>query len=99
MTSIAQHAFRFCPSLTEVTSYINPPYNISDDVFEVYDDNYNIVFASATLYVPAGTKTKYQAAAGWTNFQNIVEMGADVVSGDANGDGSVNVTDYLAVAN
>ena len=99
VTSIAQHAFRFCPSLTEVTSYINPPYNITDDVFEVYDDNYNIVFTSATLYVPAGTKTKYQAAAGWTNFQNIVEMGADAVSGDANGDGSVNVTDYLAVAN
>lgn len=77
VTSIAQHAFRFCPSLTEVTSNINTPYNITDDVFEVYDDNYNIVFTSATLYVPAGTKTKYQAAAGWTNFQNIVEMEAE----------------------
>ena len=74
VSSIARYAFRFCPSLTEVTSYINPPYNITDDVFEVYDANYNIVFTSATLYVPAGTKTKYKAATGWKNFQNIVEM-------------------------
>ena len=30
-------------------------------------------FNNATLYVPVGTKEKYQATDGWKEFQNIVE--------------------------
>jgi hypothetical protein len=32
-------------------------------------------FEVATLYVPAGSKEKYEAADGWKKFKNIVEMG------------------------
>ena len=39
------------------------------------------VFASATLCVPAGTKTTYQSAEGWKRFQNIIEGGENVPAG------------------
>ncbi len=85
---------------------LNPvPVEIDDNVFHteiVWNEDGSInsskEFTTATLYVPYGSKAAYQQAAGWKNFQNIVEM-VDIVSGDANGDGTVTVTDYIAVAN
>lgn len=61
---------RGCTSITKIISHITEPTDVDERVFEVS----NGVFTSATLYVPADTKAKYQAAAGWKNFQNIVEM-------------------------
>lgn len=52
--------------------------DIDDGVFECWDDSTKIYyFTTATLYVPVGTKGLYEAAKGWSLFQNIVEMDED----------------------
>lgn len=78
VTSMAVLAFNGCRNLTSVTSYIENPFYIEDAVFEYTNPNtHSDVFTSATLYVPKGTKAKYQSQYGWKNFKNIVEMGGD----------------------
>ena len=42
-------------------------------------DTYQHEFTSATLYVPAGTKAKYEATYAWNLFENIVEMNIEPV--------------------
>ncbi len=59
-----------CKKLESIISYIQKPHDIDEDVFwSDYD-----VFTSATLYVPKGTKSKYQSKKGWRKFGNIVEF-------------------------
>lgn len=65
ITSIGSYAFMDCWKLETIYSEIKEPF-IVDRAFEDYDDK--------TLYVPAGTKTKYEATDGWKEFKNIVEM-------------------------
>ena len=78
ITSMAVLAFNGCRNLTSVTSYIENPFYIEDAAFEYADPNtHKDVFTSATLYVPKGTKAKYQSQYGWKNFKNIVEMGGE----------------------
>ena len=69
ITAIEKGAFGKCTAIRTITSYITEPFTIDGEMFvpEVY--------AEATLYVPAGTKAKYEATDGWKNFSpNIVEM-------------------------
>ncbi|MDY6248923.1 MAG: leucine-rich repeat protein [Prevotella sp.] len=80
-------AFVDCP-LTSVISKIEEPFAISDYAFSndrKEDSEYNS-FQTATLYVPYGTKAKYEVTAGWKNFQNIVEMDLIPVDEDNNVD-------------
>jgi hypothetical protein len=56
-----------------VISLIENPFIISgkdDYVYRTFSYN---TFINATLYVPAGTKEKYQATEGWKDFANIEE--------------------------
>ena len=77
VSSIGQQAFFACRSLTNVISLIDEPFEITDDVFESYnEETYERFFTSATLYVPKGCKARYEATAGWKNFKEIVEMTA-----------------------
>ena len=55
-----------CWRLENIYSEIEDPFKV-DRAFEDYDEK--------TLYVPAGTKAKYEATEGWKEFKNIVEMG------------------------
>lgn len=101
--SIGDAAFSLCHQLTSVVSYIKDPSDLQEpseegawEVFGGYD------LSSVTLYVPYSTKAKYQAARGWKDFPNIVEMSDEpepTIQGDVNGDGSVNGTDLVALAN
>jgi hypothetical protein len=58
-----------------VTSYIEEPFAIDEDVFSCWrNETHTNYFTTATLYVPIGTKGKYETANGWKNFKNIEEM-------------------------
>ena len=59
--------------LTEIHSYIEEPFNISSTGFDAVFDSQDW----SILYVPAGTKVKYEATDGWKEFKNIVEMGSE----------------------
>ena len=51
---------------------ISTPFAIDESVFG--RDKYMDQPLSATLYVPEGTKTLYEAAKGWSVFPSIVEV-------------------------
>ncbi len=67
VTSINYSAFWDCTALKEIHSLIETPFATGDYVFS--DDTYT----NATLYVPIGTKSAYEATEVWSNFRNIVE--------------------------
>ena len=96
MRDIEHHAFFGCSSLTSVVSEITEPFDIENSVFA--EDNAGN-YTKATLYVPKGTKARYETAEGWKLFENIVEMESAVKPGDLTGDGKVNGTDIQAVIN
>lgn len=64
MNSIGSHAFWNCKGLKEVHSLIKAPFTLIYDAFSNYD---------IPLYVPTGTKEKYEATASWNKFQQIIE--------------------------
>ena len=66
VTQLGEKAFYECTKLTTVISQIKEPFAIGI-VFS------SSVYDNATLYVPSGTKSKYQATKGWWIFKNIVE--------------------------
>ena len=72
VTSIGDWAFSECTGLTSVISLIEEPFEINENTFynrvEDHDE-----FTTATLYVPAGTKSKYESTPAWNMFKNIVE--------------------------
>ena len=75
VSSIGNDAFAYCTGLTSVISLIEEPFELNENTF--YDD-WNWVedhfeFTTATLYVPAGTKAKYESTPAWNKFKNIVE--------------------------
>ena len=87
VTTIGGEAFSGCSNLTSVTVEMETPLTITENTFTNR--------ANATLYVPAGCKTAYEAAQYWQDF-NIVEM-ASVAPGDVNGDGDIDINDVMAL--
>ncbi|MCR5680758.1 MAG: leucine-rich repeat domain-containing protein [Prevotella sp.] len=74
VTRIDGYVFSLCFSLTSITSFIQEPFEIKRNVFQSY---------TATLYVPKGTKEKYEATAAWNQFKKIVEMDDEFNAVDA----------------
>ena len=77
--SIGDGAFMGVGALYAVTSYIQEPFAINKNVFALeqkwdeQEQKYYYTPSSATLYVPTGTKSNYEALDGWTMFAGIVE--------------------------
>ena len=69
LTKIGRYSFSDDPKLKTVTckAATPPVIEAGDHVFDYTP------IASATLIVPAGSKTRYQAAEGWKDFGTIVE--------------------------
>ena len=65
VTSIGGDTFRSCSNLTSVKVERENPLTIRDNTFTNR--------ANATLYVPIGSKSAYQAADYWKEFKEIVE--------------------------
>jgi photosystem II stability/assembly factor-like uncharacterized protein len=70
VTSYSNFAFSGCTGLTSITSFSTTPVNLS----AVYNVFSNVNKTTCTLYVPMSSKSKYQAAAQWSDFTNIVEL-------------------------
>ena len=69
VTSIGSYAFYDCSSLAKVVTMIKEPFDIETSVWNLVNTD------EIPLYVPAGTKEKYEATEGWNVFTNIIEMG------------------------
>ena len=89
VTSIGDWAFGGCTSLTEM--YVKATTPPSADYYTFYH-----VPKTIPVYVPAGTKSAYQAANYWKDFTNIIEMDFGI-KGDVDGDETVDVADVTAV--
>ena len=66
ITSIGDRAFYDCGSLTQVRINKNVPLSIFSNSFNNR--------TTATLYVPYGSKSAYEAADYWNEFKEIIEM-------------------------
>ena len=66
LTSIGVYAFENCTSLTTVTCLSTAPPELSDDTFSGCK-------ALTAIYVPAGSVEAYQAAAGWSEHEDIIQ--------------------------
>ena len=76
-----------------MNSQIETPFAIDKTTFEG-------ILNDATLYVPAGSKVKYEATEGWKEFKNIVEMvSLEPIEGETTvtteGLGNENLTDNV----
>lgn len=67
ISSIGNYSFEKCKDTEYIISRIEQPFPIDEYCFDGVKKN-------IPLYVPSGTKAKYQAAAGWKEFTNIIEM-------------------------
>ena len=94
ITTMGESVFHCCErsSLEKIKSYIQEPFRI--DGFSFFE--YSLI--AATLYVPKGTKEKYENTYVWNCFRNIKEMDSDE-SGDINRDGVVDTADVNGVVN
>ena len=72
VTSIGWGAFRDCSGLKEITSYIQEPF--ATDSYCWYNVNKSI-----PLYIPKGSKEKYQSTDGWKEFTYFIEFGGESI--------------------
>lgn len=78
LKEIGRRLIEGCTKLETVVSHITAPQAISNYTFatSTWNDQTqqaDMTPSTATLYVPIGTKTQYEALSGWTWFANIVE--------------------------
>ena len=92
ITTIGDFAFDYCTGLTTVVMLPTTVPTLGDFAFESCG-------SLTTIYVPVGTAETYKEAQGWQYYEGIIKEMTENMPGDANGDGQVNVTDIMAVAN
>lgn len=81
--SIGEHAF-MGGKLVTVTSYLQEPFDVDATVFAKMVRKMRTDYPTqndAILYVPQGTKARYQALEGWSYFKEIRELPDDDPTG------------------
>ena len=86
VTSIGRNAFYGCTDLSTVIVEPTTPIEITENVFSNR--------ANATLYVPRNSKSAYEVAEYWKDFDTIKEY----PNGDVNQDGETDVLDVVDIA-
>ena len=71
LIKIGNNCFSGCSSLVDIESNIGDPFEINDNVFDVYE--------TATLYVPVGASSKYRQVSSWNKFSTIEELSSPVI--------------------
>ncbi len=69
LTSIGDKVIIWCEYIDTVISNLHEPFIIDLNVFSTFGD-----VVPATLYVPSGTKEKYESIPGWNVFKEIIEI-------------------------
>ncbi len=77
LTSIDQHAFSYVP-LSDIYCRGTRPATLA--AANVFDNEVNMVYSTATLHVPASYVSNYQSANYWQNFTNVEPIYYDFVS-------------------
>jgi len=94
VTDIESDPFDRCEKITDVTCRAKTVPTTFWRTFNSLD------FANATLHVPATAIEEYKATEPWSSFGTIVALPEpDYVLGDVNSDGTVDISDYIGVAN
>lgn len=93
VVSIGNKAFFGCGGLTSVTSQTPEPIAIDNSCFNVDDSNWS----SATLFVPSGTKSLYNAADGWKNFRTIKTYGGVTVTLKVTDEDNKDITNKVSI--
>lgn len=74
VTTFGECIVALCDGLESVHVNYLTPNEIGEKVFMTYDmKTWDFSQINSTLYVPDGTKEKYETTNGWKNFVNIVE--------------------------
>lgn len=73
VSNISSSAFSGCTGLTSITCYATTPPNCSVEVFKSVDK-------SIPVYVPHGSKKKYEDADEWKEFTNFVELAPTAIN-------------------
>lgn len=72
VTEFGWEVFANCTSLKSILVEHEAPLNIYSELF------YQVDRANCTLYVPVGSKSAYESAPVWSEFENIVEVVTDI---------------------
>ena len=89
---IGQEAFAYSSGLERIEAYPIIPPTCDDKVFN------GISKYLCKLYVVENSIDSYAAANQWQDFRNIVAL-QEYILGDVNDDGTVDISDYIGVAN
>ena len=90
ITSIGHGAFSDCDELNAVTCQsMTPPGTQSCFSTSFY--------SNATLYVPRQAVNAYSSAEEWKKFEHIVGIDMDLINGDVNGDGNLDIDDLTFI--
>lgn len=116
LTHIGRYAFQSCKNLTTLTipmsvksigdyafigcEFVSVTSELKEPISIRTGDTFGYNRHRATLFVPIGSKSKYQAATGWKDFKYIEEIEMYLsVAGDVSGDGIVDTKDLIEVVN
>lgn len=93
VTIIGNKAFFGCNGITSVVSQITEPFAIDNSCFNVD----NSTWTTATLYVPADSKSLYKATDGWKNFSKINSFGGVTITITVTDDRNSDISDKVSI--